>query len=114
MMRRRRCGWSSPVPTRWSGTPYGKQPCVGVRLRSPACESLPPDAGGCLAAGPLGRAYGISPVLLVLIVARLVLHDGLESVVLEVKDTSHRGSGVARDQVDATKIWSGRNVRNVT
>ena len=52
--------------------------------------------------------------VMVLSVARLVLHDGLNSVVLERKDTGHRGSGVARKQVDATKFWSGRNVRDAT
>jgi len=52
--------------------------------------------------------------VMVLSVARLLLHDGLDSVVQERKDTGHRGSGVARKQVDATKVWSGRNVRDAT
>jgi hypothetical protein len=52
--------------------------------------------------------------VMVLSAGRLVLHDGLDSVVLERKDTGHRGSGVARKQVVTTKVWSGRNVRDAT
>ena len=52
--------------------------------------------------------------VMVLSVARLVLHDGLDSVVLELKDAGHRGSGVARKQVVTTNVWSGCNVRDAT
>ena len=52
--------------------------------------------------------------VMVLSAGRLVLHDGLDSVVLERKDTGHRGSGVARKQVVTTKVWNGRNVRDAT
>ncbi len=52
--------------------------------------------------------------VMVLNVARLLLHDELDSVVLERRDTGHRDSGVARKQFDVTKFWSGRNVRDAT
>ena len=52
--------------------------------------------------------------VMVLSVARLVFHDGLNSVVLERKDAGHRGSGVARKQVNATKFWGGRNIQHGT
>jgi hypothetical protein len=47
-------------------------------------------------------------------IARLLRHGGLDSVVLEREDAGHRDSGVARRQVDATKVWGGRNGRDAT
>jgi len=46
--------------------------------------------------------------------SRLLHHGELDSVIPEMQDASHRGSGVARRQVDATMVWGRRNAQEFT